>query len=104
MKTETEYQVKMVETNPDSITRRYKQTIIKFDKLGKELKISPKTCVTVNKPGFIQQMFVESVTVNIGIGKDNSADLVMTKEAWEAFKNGEEIEITTVKEFKEKFL
>jgi hypothetical protein len=71
--------------------------------LGKEIRISPKANATVNKPGFKTEFFVPTVNVLIGIGKDNTADLIMTVDAWEALKSGEEISITTVKEFREKF-
>lgn len=99
----TEIKIEMADTG-GPVTRTYKQTIINFGSLGRELKVSPKSHVTINKPGYRQEMFVESVTLLIGIGKDHTADIVMTKEAWEAFKAGEELEITTLKEFKEKFL
>lgn len=104
MKKDVEYEVQMVDTNPDNVTRMYKQTIVKFDKLGKELKISPKSHVTINKPGYKQEFYVESVSLLVGIGKDHTADITMSKEAWEAFKNGEKIDITTLKEFKRDFL
>jgi hypothetical protein len=104
MKKDKEYQVKMIEMDPENITRVYKQVINKFDKLGKEVKISPKACVTLNKPGFKTEFFVETVSVNIGIGKDYTADLIMEKRAWEALNLGEEISITTLEEFKRDFL
>lgn len=75
-----------------------------FGSLGREIKISPKANITVNHPGYKIEFFVDTVTVLIGIGKDNTADLVMTKDAWEALKNGEAIDITTNKQFKENFL
>ncbi len=96
--------VEMVDAGYGPATRTYKQTIINFGSLGRELKISPKSHITVNKPGYKQEFFVESVSLLVGIGKDHTADITMSKEAWEAFKAGEEIEITTLKEFKEKFL
>lgn len=96
--------VKMVSADGSKGTRAYKQTIENFGSLGRELKVSPKSHITINKPGYRHEFFVESVTLLIGIGKDHTADIVMSKEAWEAFKAGEEVEITTLKEFKEKFL
>ncbi len=98
-----EIKVKMVDDG-GPITRTYKQTIIGFGSLERELKISPKSHITINKPGYKQEMFVESVSLLIGIGKNHTADLIMTKDAWEAFKSGEELEITTLKEFKKNFL
>lgn len=103
MKTDTEIQVEMVDGNGPA-TRSYKQTIANFGSLGKEIKVSPKSHVAINKPGYKQEFFVESVSVLIGIGKDHTADIIMTREAWEALKSGEEINITTLKEFKKNFL
>jgi hypothetical protein len=96
------YKIEMVET--DKATRIYDQTITKFDSLGREIKISPKSNVSFNKPGFKAEFFVETVSVLIGIGKDNTADLIMSKDAWEALKAGDPIDIDTNKQFKEKFL
>lgn len=80
-------------------TRSYQYEIESFARLGKEIKISPKANITINKPGFKTEFFTESVNVVIGIGKDHTADLIMTKEAWEALQS-QPISITTVKEFK----
>lgn len=82
----------------------YNQSITKFGKLGKEVKISPKSQICHNDEGFSLKYNVPTVNVLIGIGKDHTAEMVMTREAWEALNNGEEISITTEKEFKEKFL
>jgi hypothetical protein len=99
-----DYTVKMVNVGEGKPTRSYKQTIVNFGSLGRELKVSPKSHITFNKAGYKHEFFVESVSILIGIGKDHTADIVMSKEAWEAFKSGEEISITTLKEFKERFL
>lgn len=85
-------------------TRYYTQEIETFGRLGREIKISPRSNITVNKAGFKTEFFVETVNVLIGIGKDYTADVIMTKDAWEALKSGEEISITTTKEFKKRFL
>lgn len=97
-----EIQVKMVDTG--KATRNYHQTIVNFGSLGREVKISPKANVTINKEGYKQEFFVESVSVLIGIGNDHTADLIMSRDSWEALKAGEEISITTTKEFKKRFL
>jgi hypothetical protein len=68
-----------------------------FTPLGRELKISPKALLSVNSPGYKKEIFVESVQLMIGIGKDHTADLIMPKDSWEAFLAGEEISITTSK-------
>jgi hypothetical protein len=88
----------------DKITSRTDQVIKTFGRLGRELRISPKANVTVNKAGHKKEFFVETIDVIIGIGNDFTASLVMDIDAWEAFKKGEKIHITTTKEFKEKFL
>lgn len=85
-------------------TRSYKYSINGFTRLGKEIKISPKSSVSINAPGFKAEFFDETVSLVIGIGKDHSADLIMTKEAWDALNNGEEITIDSSKEFKKKYL
>lgn len=95
--------VEMVETE-GKVNVQYKQEIVNFGSLGKEVKISPKANVTINKEGYEQKFFTESVSVIIGIGKDHVADLIMQRNAWEALKNGEEINITTTKQFKKNFL
>lgn len=77
---------------------------INFGALGKEIKISPKSRITINESGYKVEYFVETVSIIIGIGKDYIAELIMDKEAWEALNNNEEINITTLKEFKGKFL
>lgn len=94
--------VKMVDTG--RVTRNYKYQINGIAKLGREIKISPKSCVTVNKPGYSVEFYTESVNVVIGIGKDNTADLIMSKEAWDALLNGEEISITTTDDFVKKYV
>ena len=80
------------------------QEILKFKKLGKEIKISPKTCVSVNKENFSITYGTESINVNIGIGKDHVAHLTMSLEAWEALNEGQEVKTTTLKVFKKEYL
>lgn len=79
------------------------QEILKFKKLGKEIKISPKTYVSVNKENSITYR-TESININIGIGKDHVAHLTMSLEAWKALNEGQEIKTTTLKEFKKEYL
>lgn len=68
-------------------------------RLGKEIKISPKTLVTFDPP-MTQEHFVDTASVIIGIGKDNYAELRMDVEAWEALNKGAEIHIETAKNYK----
>lgn len=75
-----------------------------FGALGKQIKIGAKSNISVNKPGYKCEWFVPTVEVLIGIGKDHTAHLLMDTDAWKALKKGSKIHITTVQEFKEKFL
>jgi len=94
--------VKMELPEGKKATRMYNYEITCFTRLGREIKISPKANITVNKPGFTTEFFVETVMITIGIGNDHSADLVMSKDAWLALNAGEPISITTTEEFKKK--
>lgn len=100
----TTTKVKMVTPKGKTPTRTYQYEIEHFARLGKEVKISPKANATVNKAGFKTEFFVETVSVTIGIGNNHVADLIMSKAAWNALKEGEEVTITTTQEFKQKYL
>ncbi len=75
-------------------------SINRIEPLGREIKISPKSAATVNDAGHELKFLVPTVSVLIGIGKDETADLVMTEDAWNALNNGEKLNIETVKSFK----
>ena len=92
--------VQMETPEGKTATRTYQYEIDHFTRLGREIKISPKANITINKAGFKTEFFVETVNVLIRIGNDHSADLIMTKAAWQALNSGAEIEITTTEEFK----
>lgn len=92
--------VEMVNDGHGPILMWFQQTISGFAKLGREFKVSPKCHMTLNKPGFSINLAVESVSTTVGIGRNHSAQLVMTKEAWEAFLAGESLDVTTVEDFK----
>lgn len=96
--------VEMITPKGKKATRIYQYEIERFERLGKEIKISPKANVTVNKAGFKTEFFVETINVCIGIGKDHTADLIMSKDAWEALLKDEKIHITTTEEFKKKYV
>lgn len=97
-----EIKVEMGGGGPASIT--YTQTIVGFRYFGRELKISPKSNACLNKEGLKMEFFEETVSVLVGIGKDHSADLIMTKSAWDAFVNGGDISIDTVNEFESRYI
>lgn len=88
----------------DKIKSTTAQEITTFGSLGKEIKISPKSKVSINKPGFRKEFFVETAEVTIGIGKDHVAYLIMDVEAMAALRDGEKVLVTTLKEFKKNFL
>jgi hypothetical protein len=102
--TKTKTNVKMTLPEGGTATRNYHQYIESFARLGKEIKISPKANITVNKPGFKTEFFVKSINICIGIGKDYTADLIMEEDAWKALLSGEKISITTTEEFKKKYV
>ena len=72
--------------------------------LGKEIKISPKSHVSMNTSGFKIEFFTPTVDVLIGIGKDHVAYLLMDEDAWKALNKGEKIHISTLKEYKKQFV
>lgn len=96
--------VQMVTPKGKKATRMYDYAIENFGSLGKEIKISPKANITVNSPGYKTEFFVQTVSVLIGIGKDHTADLIMSKDSWEALNKGAKISITTTRQFKKNFL
>lgn len=77
---------------------RFSQRYDKVAKFGKELVISPKAAANHNHPGYRVKVYDESVTVTIGIGKDHIAELVMTKQAYEAFISGEKVTFNSPKD------
>ena len=96
--------VEMVITPGKKPRMNFNYNIKAIANLGKEIKISPKSHCTVNHPGYKMEMYVPSVCVTIGIGKDHTADLIMDVESWEALNAGEPVHITTAKEFKEMYV
>lgn len=98
-----ESNVEMVAPKGKTVTRLYSYFIQRFARLGKEIRISPKANVSVNRPGFKTEFFVESVNIVIGIGNDHTADVIMDIDAWKALKEGQKVHVMTTEEFKEKF-
>lgn len=79
------------------------QTVEAFARLGKEIKVTPKSNISINKEGFKVEYFEKTVSVNIKIGFDHTALLVMTEDAWKALKAGDEVTVVTTKEQQKKF-
>lgn len=76
-----------------------------FARLGREIKISPKSKVSINSPGYKVEFYTETVDIIIGIGPDNVAHLIMDINAWKALKDrANEIDITTLKKHEKEFL
>jgi len=72
----------------------------KFERLGREIKISPKSVINVNAPGLKIQFYCKTAEILISIGKEHTARLIMDEDALRALRAGEGIDITTAKEFR----
>lgn len=72
----------------------HKGKIKAFSKLGKEIKLSPKSKVSIHEPMASVEYHVTSVSMIIGIGKDHTAVLSMSEDAWLALKNGNDATTT----------
>lgn len=86
---------------PRSIISAYPEN---HGKLGRRIEIGSTAHVSKNKPGMRLEFFTPTVDVLIGIGKDHVAHLVMDEDAWVALKKNQKINITSLKQFTEKFL
>lgn len=69
---------------------------LRYAKLGKAVKISPKSYATVLDCGASVTYETQSVRVNVGIGKDHVAELMMSKDAFDALNLGAELIITSI--------
>jgi len=69
-------------------------------KLGKLIKLSPKSVLTHHNPDYKKHFYQETVELTIGIGKDHSATLIMSIDDWKALKAGEKIWTATVQDIK----
>ena len=96
--------VEIVSLPGKKMTLEYQYEILKIRNLGKEIKISPKSHCTINKAGYTATFHVETVTVCIEIGTDHVADLVMSVDAWNALQEGQPVNITTAKEFNDRYV
>lgn len=72
----------------------------KWLKEGNEYTIS-YTCRCM--PQNITGCYIDEIDLD-GIGNDHTADLIMSKDAWEALNSGEKINITTTEDFKKKYV
>ena len=77
---------------------------VAFARLGKEIKLSPKSRVSVNERGATLTHEFESVSLVVGIGNNHVAYLSMSKDAWNALSNGEKVNTLTIKDAELKYL
>jgi hypothetical protein len=98
----TNIEVKMTESLTPKI--KFSSKINGLSNLGREIKISPKSYVSICDAGYKVEYFTEMISVCIGIGANHTAELTMTKEAWDALNEGEKISITTLKEFNNNYV
>ena len=74
---------------------------IEKGKLGRTIKISPKSEVSIIDGGMQIDYVAPHVSLAIGIGNDYTAELIMSNEAWVALQNKDnEIHIDTIQELK----
>lgn len=66
--------------------------------LGRDITIPASANAVFNPAGLKINIPVESVFIIIGIGKDHTADLIMTKEAYNALREGAEVTTATIEE------
>lgn len=98
----TNIEVQMTESLSPKI--KFTSKINGLSNLGREIKISPKAYVSICDAGYKLEYFTEMISVCIGIGNDHTAELTMTKEAWDALNEGEKVSVTTLKEFNKRFV
>lgn len=94
----------VLESQTGNPTRTYGYEITHFDRLGKEIKVSPKANASFHPIGYKMEFFVDSVSVVIGIGNNHVADLVMSKSAWDDLQGGAKVNIETTEDFKRKYI
>ena len=83
---------------------KHTYTTVAFARLGKEMKLSPKSRVSVNERGATLTHEGESVSLVVGIGNNHVAYLSMSKDAWNALSNGEQVNTLNVKDAELKYL
>lgn len=63
------------------------------EQLGVQIVFPSESLVSFNPPGYKVAYYGKTVNVSVGIGKDHTADLIMSEEAWEVLKGGAEVNI-----------
>lgn len=96
---------KPAHTEEAPVSTHFSFNAVRHAALGKEIKLSPRTHVSINQPGaFINFPTPNAVMAHFGIGKDHVGYLVMTESAWEALNRGEKIDTTTIARFRSEVL
>lgn len=96
--------IKLVMAENLPVTRDYSYEIESFIRFGKEIKISPKSHAMLHPKRYKLEFYVDTVSVCVGIGNEETADLVMSKRAWDALQKGAKVSTTTTEEFKKKYV
>jgi hypothetical protein len=71
---------------PSGFELRYSMEIESEGSLGRKIDLHERAKIAILKPGYKIEYNVPSVDLLIAIGKNNVANLSMTKEAWEELK------------------
>ena len=76
------------------ISKAYEPNETSTEILGVNIILPSMTMVSIHEGGYKITYYEDTVIVIIGIGKDNTAELIMSKRAWEALNPGARINIT----------
>lgn len=94
-----------ISRNPKNpISRIYTQEVTGVSSLGSEVKISPKTAVTINRGGFNVNFITDTVSAVVKIGESHTAELIMSLDAWNALLDGANVSTDTKKDFMDKYI
>ena len=88
------YTMKNKDIDTGKISKAYEPNETSTDILGVNIILPTMTMVSIHEGGYKITYFEDTVIVIIGIGKDHTAELLMTKRAWEALNDGKSINIT----------
>ena len=93
-----------IDEDESNIKRKYSQIIESAEELGIEIKIPANAHICKNKEGYRTKYFVPTISAVIGIGKNETAELIIKEKGWKDLLNGAEVSITTKEQFEKKYL
>lgn len=93
-----------IDEDESNIKRKYRRFIESAEELGIEIKIPANTHICKNKEGYETKYFVPTISAVIGIGKNETAELIIKEQGWKDLLNGAEVSITTKEQFEKKYL